>query len=376
MSEEPTIRRIEARVYRYPVAQPVVTSFGVMKDRPAVFVRVEDSEGRVGWGETWCNFPSVGAEHRARLIEQVLAPIAVGRVCGSPREVFDLLSERTAVLALQSGEPGPFAQAIAGIDMALWDLAGQRADKPLWKLLGGDDATIGVYASGINPKGADATVRSMRDRGHRAFKLKIGFALEADLANLEMLREILGESALLAVDANQAWTLGEAQVRARQLRRFGLAWIEEPLRADRPIEEWQSLAASAGTPLAAGENLAGKDNFDQVIRSKAVRVVQPDLAKWGGISGVVPVGRAVRDAGLDFCPHYLGGGIGLLASAHVLAAVGGGGMLEVDSNENPLRDQLCGAVRSVSEGRIALGNEPGLGLVPDFSALERYRARH
>lgn len=377
MSTEPTIRRIEAQVYRYPVPEPVTTSFGVMNDRPAVFVRVEDSEGRVGWGEAWCNFPSVGAEHRARLVEQVLAPIALGMTCDDPRKVFEVLSARTAVLALQSGEAGPFAQAIAGIDIALWDLAGQRAAMPLWKLLGGQSATINVYASGINPDSADVMARRMRDQGHRAFKLKIGFESALDLSNIETLRATLGESAVLAVDANQAWTLAEAKVRTQQIRRFGLAWIEEPLRADRPVEEWQTLAALAGTPLAAGENVSGAVNFERLIGSNAVQVVQPDLAKWGGISANQPVARAALDSGLHFCPHYLGGGIGLLASAHLLAAVGGEGMLEIDSNENPLRDELCGDVRSVREGRITLGDAPGLGFTAaGIATLERYRVRH
>ena len=96
MSAEPTVRRVEALVYRYPVTQPVTTSFGAMNDRPAVFIRVEDSDGRVGWGEAWCNFPSVGAEHRARIVEQVLAPIAAGAPCGDPPRVFEMLTARTA----------------------------------------------------------------------------------------------------------------------------------------------------------------------------------------------------------------------------------------------------------------------------------------
>jgi hypothetical protein len=77
--------------------------------------------------------------------------------------------------------------------------------------------------------------------------------------------------------------------------------------------------------------------------------------------------------GFSYCPHYLGGGIGLLASAHLLAAVGGDGMLEVDSNENPLRDELCGPLREVRDGHVLLGGEPGLGAAPDLRALRRFR---
>jgi D-galactarolactone cycloisomerase len=98
-------------------------------------------------------------------------------------------------------------------------------------------------------------------------------------------------------------------------------------------------------------------------------VVQPDMAKWGGVSGVLPVARKVREAGLRYCPHFLGAGIGLLHSAHLLAAVGGDGMLEVDANDNPLRTRLCGPVGAVIDGRVRLGEAPGIGVEPDLAAL-------
>jgi L-alanine-DL-glutamate epimerase-like enolase superfamily enzyme len=102
-------------------------------------------------------------------------------------------------------------------------------------------------------------------------------------------------------------------------------------------------------------------------------VVQPDLAKWGGFSGCLPVARRIRAAGLSFCPHYLGGGIGLLASAHLLAAVGGGGMLEIDANDNLLRSLLAGALERPAEGRCALPEAAGLGAPPDLEALREFQ---
>src|SRR3954452_11588057 len=99
-----TIRRIEAFCYRYPLTTPVVTSFGEMRDRPAVFVRVEDDDGQTGWSAVWCNFPAVGAEHRTRLINEMLVPLLIGRVVVDPSDVFESLSAATSVLALQSGE--------------------------------------------------------------------------------------------------------------------------------------------------------------------------------------------------------------------------------------------------------------------------------
>src|SRR3569832_204552 len=94
------IRSLQAFCYRYPLATPVVTSFGRMLNRPALFVRVEDEDGIVGFGEVWCNFPAPGAEHRARLIDEVLAPALIGRTAAEPGEIFDSLTQGTSELAL------------------------------------------------------------------------------------------------------------------------------------------------------------------------------------------------------------------------------------------------------------------------------------
>jgi L-alanine-DL-glutamate epimerase-like enolase superfamily enzyme len=94
--------------------------------------------------------------------------------------------------------------------------------------------------------------------------------------------------------------------------------------------------------------------------------VQPDLGKWGGFSRCLGVADRVSDAGLTFCPHWLGGGVGLLASAHLLAAAGGNGLLEIDSNPNPLRDELAGPLRKLDSGMCTLTDAPGLGEIPDL----------
>ena len=371
-----TLRTLGAQLYRCPVETPVVTSFGVMHDRPMLLVRAEAEDGAVGWGEVWCNFPAFGAEHRARIINRILAPLAMGRAFADPPAAFAALTDATAVVALQSGEPGPFAQCIAGVDIALWDLAARRTGQPLWRLLGGASPAVPVYASGLNPDRPGRLAAACQAAGFRAFKLKLGFGAARDRANLAELRDALGDGTALMADVNQGWTLDEAQAAVPWLLPFRLEWLEEPLRADRTWTEWQALAG-AGIPLAAGENLAG-EAFDGAIASRALAVLQPDAAKWGGVSGTLPLARRIAGAGLRYCPHWLGGGIGLLASAHLLAAAGGpdareAGLLEVDANPNPLRTLTCGPLGHVHDGRAVLSHEPGLGLAPDEAALHRYR---
>jgi D-galactarolactone cycloisomerase len=157
---------------------------------------------------------------------------------------------------------------------------------------------------------------------------------------------------------------------ADRLAEFAPAWLEEPLRADRPWPEWLRLAGASAIPLAAGENAIGDAAFDALIGSRAIAVVQPDLAKWGGVSGVLGVIDRIAAAGLRYCPHYLGAGIGLLASAHVMAARGSdASWLEVDSNENPLRTLLCPPLATLRAGFVELSGAPGLGSEPDLAEL-------
>lgn len=148
-----TLARIEAAVYRVPADPPVRTAFGTMHDRPAVIVRVEDGAGNHGWGEVFCNWPPPGAEHRARLVAEVLAPLVQGRSFDHPAEVGAWLEQRTRVLVLQCDEPGPFAQAIAGIDGAVWDMAARKAGLPLAVALGGRVAPCRPMPAASTPTG-------------------------------------------------------------------------------------------------------------------------------------------------------------------------------------------------------------------------------
>lgn len=367
--------KVEARVYRAPLAQPVRASFGAMTTRPLVLVRIEDRDGTVGWGEAWCNFPTCGAEHRARLIETLVGPLVVGRSYESPQAAFARLEAATRVMAVQAGEPGPLAQAIAGIDIALWDLVARRAGRPLWAMLGGTRDCVPVYASGLGPDAAVAIEQAQRLPGCTAFKLKIGFGRDADLANLTAVRRAIGGHALM-VDANQAWTRDEACAIAPALASFDLKWLEEPIVADAPAADWAAVAASSPVPLAGGENLRGAAAFARAVADGALAVIQPDLAKWGGFSGCLPVARAALAAGRRYCPHFLGGGIGLIASAHLLAAAGGDGLLEYDAQDNALREGVAQDFPRVAGGMFRLPDRPGLGITPNLDALERFRVPH
>ena len=164
-----TIDRVDCWVLRAPIAEPVSNAFGAMTNRPAVFVRITANDGVSGWGEVFSNFPQVGAEHRARLLASIFVPLLKGVDADNPTIVRAMLDTRTRQMAIQCGEPGPFAQIIGAVDQALWDMSARRAGLPLWKHLGGASGKVRVYASGIGPDGVVDMVLAKRAQGYAAF---------------------------------------------------------------------------------------------------------------------------------------------------------------------------------------------------------------
>jgi L-alanine-DL-glutamate epimerase-like enolase superfamily enzyme len=371
------ICKIDVWICRAPLARPVATSFGAMNERPGLFLRLENSGGAYGFGEIWCNFPARGAEHRAHLVIDELSQILFSLEACAPSEFFTHLTRLTHIRSLQSGERGPYAQAIAGLDIAAWDLHARAAGEPVRKLL--DEAALDMvpsYASGIHIRDAKNEISKCRAKGHRAFKVKVGFDLEDDCAALMELVSSLEEEERLFCDANQIWDIETALRFAKAMGDAKIGWLEEPLPADAPANDWKDLAGASGIPLAAGENIASKAGFDQAINSGSIAFIQPDIAKWGGFTGCMAVARAAMRAGRTYCPHFLGGGIGLIASANLLAAAGGNGLLELDINPNPLRDAFLEQNTLTAGGSFQLSSDPGLGVTELPGELSQFEIMH
>jgi len=370
------LARIEIHCFRYRLARPLETVFGPVEARPALILRIEDADGAAGYGEVWCNFPAPGAEYRARLAAAVL-PGVLSRPDGiTPGTAFAAVRKQLNALALQAGEVGPADQIAAGFDIAVHDLFARRSGVPLATFLGGEAKPLLPYASGIGPQDIEALVTAGLAAGFMAFKFRVGFGRTRDLAAISEARETMGDRPQMMVDANQSWNLDEALDMVDAFGTEPIAWLEEPLAADRPPAEWARLAEATPIPLAGGENLRGRHEFDAVIEAGHVAVVQPDICKWGGLSECAPLARTIRRSGRRYCPHYLGGGVGLAASAHLLAAVGGDGLLEVDVNDNGLRELLAGPLLPLRDGRVHLPAAPGLGYEPDLDALSDLRTEH
>lgn len=356
---------LDVRLLDDPLSRPVQTSFGTMRSRPGLLVRLRDQDGREGLGEVWCNFPTGGARYRATLLAEYAAPALAGQTFTRPQDLQAALRERLTVLALQCADRGAIEQMLAGLDQAAWDLFCKVLGQPFWRLMGGKPS-VAVYASGIGPHEVASTVERQRAQGYRWFKLKLGFGDAADEAGVEAALGVLPQGGRLAVDVNQGWSQDQARAWLPRLAALGIVWCEEPVRADTSWPAWRALADCAPSlRLAAGENLLGLESFLNAMTLGGLRVLQPDLGKWGGISGNLELAAGWPGGDTWLCPHWLAGGVGLMASLQFKAVVGGDGPVEVDANPNRQRSDAFRQALQVVDGCIELPQTPGI--VPPLS---------
>ncbi|MFY0614129.1 MAG: mandelate racemase/muconate lactonizing enzyme family protein [Hyphomicrobiaceae bacterium] len=366
------IERVHIDVFRAPVDNPVVASFGTIPSRGVAMLRLEDADGAIGWGDIWGNFPTVTTEYRAKLAAFVLPNLLLGKTIDDIPQFYHGLMRDLHVMTVQADEPGPIAAVLAAVDQALWDLRARKADVPLRKLLNADASDrVPGYASGLNPGDGPETVVTQRGKGHRNFKIKIGFGDDIDKRNVDRIIAGLSPGERLFVDANQRWSLPEAIAAGEWLAAAGVGWFEEPMVADTPDDQWQALKAAVDLPLAGAENLRGLTTVERSF--DWLDFIQPDVGKWGGVTDCFDIAGKAIAAGRTYCPHWLGGGVGLLHSAQILAAAGGDGLLEMDVNENPLRDSVLAGALAIDNGHVDLPMAAGIGVTPDLDKIEHWR---
>ncbi len=368
-----TIRSVEPIFLKLPLERPILSPFGRLDARPNLLVLVRASDGAEGLGEIWANFPPWGCGERIAIVRNVIAPMLVGETLDDPRRLYGLMHRRLRLLANQWGAPGPVHQAVAGVDIALWDAHARRAGKPLAHLLRDDGAKpdrVEVYASGVAPPHVEQTIASARARGHTRFKIRVAFGEEKDRDTLAAARRAAPDAPIMA-DANQ--TMSRAYFRALlpALRDARLEFLEEPFPVD-DTDAYREWPRDAGLPLAFGENAQGLASLDEVIA--LADVVQPDITKTGGVSEGLEIGRRAVAVGRKLCLHMFGGAVGLYASAHVTAAIAGAHWLEMDANPNPLLDLTLEQKPAVEDGALLLPSGDGLGVTLAPGAVERWAA--
>lgn len=344
-------------------------ALGVMPTRPALLIAVTDTHGCTGWGEVWANFPPRANLHKSHLIEDVVIPKLTGLTFTDPREVATFLRDTLSVYFLHIGQEQVLEHILAGLDTALWDLALRSAGRSFAEHLGIDGAAMS-YASSINPDDLEDKLASHSRCGQTHFKLKLGFGDNQDCSFVERAAKNCPDGARIMVDSNQRWNLAQAKSMLSRLAPFDPFFSEEPMPANASLKEWEALARSTDVPLASGENVYGVDRFIALANS-GLRFLQPDVAKWGGVSGALELAE-VAPAGIRIWPHFMGTAVGQVAALCVAAAVGASSACEMDVNKNPLRSHLCGDILQIRDGQIALPTDPGLVIPPHPENLAKY----
>lgn len=276
------------------------------------------------------------------------------------------------------------------VEVAVWDLLARARGEPLWRLLGGERDRIGAYASSGELVDATERVRrcvALRDAGVRAVKLRLRSAdWRVDRPVIEAVREAVPELEIM-VDANQGWrmpgdltprwSLETAQAFAAELERLGVYWLEEPLPTG-DIDGYAALAREGRVRIAAGEMVRSAAEADALVVRGGVDVVQPDVVLAGGITGARRIAAIAEGADSTWSPHTWSNGYGLLANLHAALAFSTCPYLEVPFDppawSSERRDWLLPITLEIAgDGTIGPPPGPGLGVVPDFDALEAYR---
>jgi galactonate dehydratase len=365
-------------VIAHPLSQtlphPTVTSWGRYTDVSICLVEVRTDAGITGVGEALARFsPKAYAE----LIETSLKPRLVGQ---NPTDIAFLWGSMRRALSGRSG--GMLFEAIAGVDIALWDILGKVANLPIYRLLGGVGRTeVPCYAASVN-WGSDEFMDSELDRylekGFPRIKVKVANPVKDAIRRIERLRKRAGDDVELCVDANWAYTLPQAIEVGRALSANNYFWFEEPLRPEDE-DGYEELHRRCDTPLAAGESNYTLDQCMRLVSSRTLAYLQPDVARSGGISETRRMAEFAAAHDVQYAPHIgMSGIICETASVHLAAAMPNIRAMECETDASPFKTWITGQAPGADRqknGMLPVPTGPGLGIEVDWDAVKRLRVQ-
>ncbi len=346
-----------------PVERPRTDAMQTFRAQETVFVELGLASGATGLGYT---YPiGTGGTAILALLRDTLLPAVVGVDATRAEQVVARLlgsTRATAVGAITS-------LAVAAVDTAAWDAVTRRDGTSLWRAAGGAQDRLAAYDTEGGwlhlsvDELVDGAVAAQR-AGFGGVKLKVGKpALADDVARVEAVRAAVGDAFEIMLDANQCFTLDDAVRRARALEPSRPAWLEEPLPADDPIAH-QRLAAATTIPIAVGESLYSLRSFGVYATLGAAAILQPDVARVGGIGSWLKVAHLAEAHSLPVAPHFL-----MELHVSLACAVPNGRWVE----HIP---QLRGVTRTAltqTDGAMTPPDRPGLGIDWDRDAVENLR---
>jgi len=354
----PAITSVKARAVVTPMVRPIRNAFGVIDVAPLLLIDVATDQGITGRSYLFA-YSKLTLKAFVHLVEEI------GRdLIGKPVVPVDLMAAMDAKFRLL-GWQGLVGMAVAGLDMAFWDILGQAAGKPVVELLGGSPKPIRCYDS-YGAIDADTDERSLRrslEQGFRGIKIKGGDGNATnDERRVKGLRKLLGLDVALMLDFNQSLTPAEARRRIERLAPYDLTWIEEPVPQEN-LSGHAEVREASPIPIQAGENWWFPRGFAEAIAAGASDFIMPDLMKVGGITGWLNVAGQADAASIPMSSHILPE-----ASAHVLAVTPTAHWLEVlDFAEAILADPI-----KIVDGTLT-ARGPGLGLEWNEAAITKYQ---
>jgi L-alanine-DL-glutamate epimerase-like enolase superfamily enzyme len=384
------IRRVHATWCRVPIPyeRQHTSDFGRVPTFDSVIVRVETDCGITGWGEAKAGVGSAAAcAGLAAIINDDYAPLLVGQdprdisrlwdvMYNTPREGYAVAS---GYALPQVGRRGLSISAIAGVDVALWDILGKSLNVPVWRLLGGKRVDrMPAYASGgwADAANIGAQLQDYCDTaGFRAVKMRVGImdgSPARSAARVRAARQTLGPDIRLMADAHGTWTVAEARAFARMVEDCDLFWFEEPVSADDK-SGMAEVRRSSSVPISAGESEFTRHDFREICELRAADVLQPDLAIAGGLTEGLRISALASAFNLRLAPHLWSGAPAFAAGMHLAATQSAGFILEYSLGHNPMLHDLIEEDFPVEDGHIAIPDRPGLGITVRESFLTQYR---
>jgi len=356
-----TLRALAVRAVEVPLARPVITASGAIRTAPLVLCDLVTEQGITGTSYVFAYQP-VALKPLAVLLDGLGAALRGQSVAPLPLEA--ALAQRLRLL----GPQGLTGMAMAALDMAAWDAQARAADLPLVRLLGGAPRALRAYNS-LGMHGVDevrALAVESAELGFTAMKIKVGFPDACtDVDVVHAVGREVGARLTLMVDYNQSLDAAEAIRRIRILDDEGLAWVEEPLRAD-DYDGHARVARAVRTPLSIGENWWGPHDMAKSLAAQASTFGMPDVMKIGGVTGWLRAAALAQAHGMPMSSHVFPE-----ISAHLLAVTPTAHFLEwLDFARPLLRDPP-----QVIDGCVTAGEQAGSGIDFDDAAVERYRVR-
>lgn len=383
------ITAVHSHVLQYDLPEELGYSQQYYARRTAHLVEVQTDDGITGWGE--CFGPGNVALANKGIVEKVIQPMVLG---DDPLDR-DVIWHKVYNLLRDHGQKGMPMQALSGVDIALWDIAGKVAGLPLHKLIGGAHRDrVRAYGYGMMLKResvADHVVRfrdeaaAILDMGFTATKMKVGLGPRDDVRLCQAVAAAVGDRGLFMVDANHCYTTSDAFHVGRALEELGAYWFEEPV-APEDLDGYRELRAGLKVNISGGEAEFNRWGWRQILENRGLDIAQPEVCALGGVSEYL---RVLALCHAHFTPvinHVWGSAIAVATNLHLLAAMpplpGGLNpwepMLEFDTTENRFRDDLLTeplniqAQVAAGDGTVAVPTGPGLGVTPDRDFLKHY----